>query len=343
MMPIRVDPLNRTCAVVWWGRCSRSRVSHTVRVAVADGRDGSEMAVAGGAGAPLSRSRDVWRDWAEDRLRRLQRISLELSAALSADDVATTVVDVLDAPVSAPSRGLYLVNDDGEHLDLVAQRGMPAGAVALFERLSLSGDLPGAVAVRERRTVVSPARVQAVEEFAELAGAPRSTEGFVVIPLLTDQACVGVLAIGLDDELDERDLQFMEAVAAQVAQSIVRVRLIDRERRRRDELEFMANLTDTALVSVDHVDLMRRVCRAAVPTLGDWCSLYFVPETGGPPLVEFNHVDEQMAAYVGELHRRYPFDPDGSRRAPAVMRSGLTEFVPRFTAQLVDDALASSR
>jgi len=283
-----------------------------------------------------------WRDWAEDRLSRLQRISLELNASLTAVDVAATVIDVLNAPVATPSRSLYLLSDDGERLDLIAQRGMPDAAADLFKSLLITSDLPGPIAVRERRTVVSTARQAAEHEFAGLDGAPRSTEGFLAIPLLTDQACVGLLGIGINVELDERDVRFFEAVAAQVAQSIVRVRLTDRERRRRAELEFLASLTETALASVDHVDLMRKVCQAAVPTLGDWCSLYFIPETGGRPLIEFAHVDDEMAAYVGELHRRYPFDPAGTSGPPAVMRTGVTEFVPRLTEQLVDDAIAAS-
>jgi serine phosphatase RsbU (regulator of sigma subunit) len=290
-----------------------------------------------------SRTPDLWREWAEDRLRRLQRVSLELNAALSTDDVAAAVIDALDSPVSAPSRSLYLLDDAGEHLDLVAQRGMPPRAAELFKQLALSGDLPGSVAVRERRTVISTGRAQAVKDFVALEGAPRSTDGFAAIPLVTDAACVGVLGIGINDELDPRDLEFLEAVAAQVAQSIVRVRLIERERRRRAELEFLAKLSDTALRSIDHVDLMRKVCRAAVPTLGDWCSLYFLPETGGPPLIEFVHIDAGMNAYLEELHSRYPFDPEAATGAPAVIRTGVTEFVPRLTAEVVDEAIASSR
>ena len=285
---------------------------------------------------------DPWRAWAEERLDRLQRVSLDLNAALSIDDISTSVIEVFDFPMAAPSRCLFLLDDRGEHLGLVAHRGMSAEAADMVRRFPVSGDMPGAIAVRERRTVVSTAQVEAVETFASLKGVPRSTNGFAAIPLIGDQACVGVLGIGFDVELDDRDLGFFEAVAAQVAQSVVRVRLLERERRRRTELEFLARLTDTALAADDHVDLMRRVCAAAVPTLGDWCSLFFLPESGGPPLIEFAHVDPDEAAFVEELHRRYPFDPDGAIGAPLAMRTGETQFVPRLTPEVVDEAIASS-
>ena len=291
---------------------------------------------------PRSEPDDPWRAWAEDRLLRLQRVSLDLNAALSIEDVATSVIDVFDFPLTAPSRSLFLLDDTGETLALVAHRGLPQEAADMFRQIPVSAQLPGAVAVRERRTVISAERAESIRTFASLAGVPRTTNGFAAIPLVSDQACVGVLGIGFDGELDDRDLSFFEAVAAQVAQSVIRVELLDRERRRRAELEFLAQLTDTALAAHDHVDLMRRVCAAAVPTLGDWCSLYYLPESGGPPLIEFAHVDADEAAYVEELHRRYPFDPEGATGPPAVMRTGETQFVPRLTPEVVDDAIASS-
>jgi serine phosphatase RsbU (regulator of sigma subunit) len=189
---------------------------------------------------------------------------------------------------------------------------------------------------------VSTARAEAVEQFTSLDGVTRSTSGFLAVPLIADHVCVGVLGVGVNEVLDERDRGFFEAVAAQAAQTIIRVRLSEREMRRRVELEFLATLTDTALTSRDHLDLMHEVCAAAVPTLGDWCSLYYLPESGDLPLIAFAHVDPDKAAFVEELHRRYPYDPSLTRGVPAVIRTGTTEFVPELTPQIIDDAIAAS-
>jgi serine phosphatase RsbU (regulator of sigma subunit) len=279
---------------------------------------------------------------AEERLQRLQQISLELTAAVSLDQVVAAVIDVLDAPVAAPARGLWLCHPDGESLELVAQQGMPTDAADRFRRIPFSADLPGAAAVRERRTIVSIGRADAVEQFATLDGVSRSTNGFLAVPLVGDQTCVGVLGVGVNEELDERDLAFFEAVAAQVAQTIIRVRLTEREVRRRAELEFLANLTDTALRAVDHLDLMEQVCAAAVPTLGDWCALYYLPDAGGEPVVALAHVDPDKVAFAEQLQRRYPYDPTRGTGVPAVIRTGRTEFVPDLTPEAIDDAIASS-
>ncbi len=284
---------------------------------------------------------DVWKAWAADRLQRLQRVSLDLNAALSIGEIATAVIDVFDSPMTVPSRSLFLVDGSGDYLELVAHRGMPEETAKIFQRIALSSALPGAVAVNEARTVISGQRVDAIETFASLEGVARSTDGFAAIPLLSDRKCVGVLGIGFDEAPDDRDLDFFEAVAAQVAQGVIRVQLLERERRRRTELEFLAQLTDTALAAADHIELMQRVCATAVPTLGDLCALYFLPEGGGPPLVELAHVDDDKAAYVHEVLGRFPFDPNGTFGPSAVMRTGQTKFVPRLTEQVVDDAIAS--
>jgi serine phosphatase RsbU (regulator of sigma subunit) len=278
---------------------------------------------------------------AADRLRCLQRVSLELTAAVSIDEVITTVIDVLDAPIAAPSRSVWLRAVGDDELVLAGHRGMAAAAVDQFQRIALSAEVPGAVAARERRTIVSVAPADAVGRFAVLRDVPRSTTGFVAIPLLGEDICVGVLGIGINEDLDDEDLSLFEAVAAQVAQTIVRVRLTERDRRRRTELEFLANLTDTALQAVDHVELMRRACAEAVPTLGDYCSLHFLPESGGPPLVAATHIDPVKAAFVEDLQARYPYDADRKVGVPAVIRSGMRQFIPRLTTQIVDAALAS--
>ena len=302
--------------------------------------DGGETGVA--EAGQLAASLEASTDRAGDRLRRLQRISLELAAAMSIDQVVATVIEVLDAPIAAPSRGLWLYDVGSDTLDMVAHRGMPPEAAELFARMPLSAELPGAVAARERRTIVSAAQADAVQQYETLYDVPRSTTGFMAIPLLGDQVCVGVLSVGVNEAVDAADLEFFEAIAAQVAQTIIRVRLVERDRRRRTEIEFLANLTATALGSVDHLDLMQRVCAGAVPTLGDWCSLYYLPQTGGSPLLASAHVDAAKAAYVRELQARFPFDPDRPSGAAAVIRSGVTEFVANLTPHAIDDAVAAS-
>jgi serine phosphatase RsbU (regulator of sigma subunit) len=277
-----------------------------------------------------------------DRLERLQRITSLLNRAATVGDVVEVVISVLDAPAPAASKGLWLYGAASRTLDLVAENGLPAAAIDRFTRMSVDADLPGAVAYREHRPVTSSSRRQVEEEFEALRGIERSTEGFVAMPLLVDDLCLGVLGLGYDQALAPQDVSFLEAVAGQVAQAVARVRLTDRERRRREELEYLADLTDAALSATDAVELMDNVTAAAVPTLGDWCTLYFMPEGGGVPHISVAHADPAKLAWIKELQQRYPYDPDRPTGVAAVIRSGETEFLPDINDDVIDDAIARS-
>jgi serine phosphatase RsbU (regulator of sigma subunit) len=84
---------------------------------------------------------------------------------------------------------------------------------------------------------------------------------------------------------------------------------------------------------------MRNAAAAAVPHLGDWCALYFVPEGAVAPEVEVAHSDPAKVAWAEELLHRFPYDPDAPRGVPAVIRTGQIEFVPELSAESVDRAI----
>jgi serine phosphatase RsbU (regulator of sigma subunit) len=274
-----------------------------------------------------------------NRLDRLLRITGLLNRAATLTDVVDVVMTVLDVPAPAASRGLWLVAPGADDLELVAAAGMPPVTAERFRRIPTDANLPGAVAYRERRTVTSVSRAQVEVDFEALRGIERSTEGFIAVPLLLDEACLGVIGLGYDERLGHEDTRFLEAIAGQIGQALARVRLTERERHRREELEYLADLTDAALSAADARELMDNVTAAAVPTLGDWCSLYFVPEDGGPPQISVAHADPTKLAWVHELQARYPYDPDRDAGVAAVIRSGETEFIPAVTDQYIDDAI----
>ena len=55
-----------------------------------------------------------------------------------------------------------------------------------------------------------------------------------------------------------------------------------RERRLRDRFEFLVGLNDIAAAAHTHVEFLAAAARAAVPKLGDWCSIHFRPERDRP-------------------------------------------------------------
>ena len=119
----------------------------------------------------------------------------------------------------------------------------------------------------------------------------------------------------------------------------------ERERLERERLEFLGRLNDAALGANDHLTLMRKVTEAAVPRLGDWCTIHFIPSPGTPPEVEIAHRDPSRVQWARDLQERFPYDPAGRNGVPAVIRSGQLEFIPDIEVvvdALIEEAVAAA-
>jgi PAS domain S-box-containing protein len=114
---------------------------------------------------------------------------------------------------------------------------------------------------------------------------------------------------------------------------------VRRERLLRERLEFLAEINRVAVSARDYRQLMRAVTAAAVPELGDWCTVHFLPEPGGTPEVEVAHVDPTKVEWAALVRQRYPYDPDESRGVPAVIRTGRLEFLREVMPEYVTAAL----
>jgi serine phosphatase RsbU (regulator of sigma subunit) len=115
----------------------------------------------------------------------------------------------------------------------------------------------------------------------------------------------------------------------------------ERERRLRDRLEFLVRMTDTAIGAADHADFMRSAAAEAVPKLGDWCSIHYVPEAGADVEIVVAHSDPERVAWADALSRRFPYNPEGETGVPAVIRSGQTEFIEFVNEEVIEAALAN--
>ncbi len=111
------------------------------------------------------------------------------------------------------------------------------------------------------------------------------------------------------------------------------------ERVSRERLEFLSKITEAVNQAPDVRTMMQDVVAAAVPRLGDWCSIFVLPEDGSLiPDVEIAHVDPEMVEYALALRERYPYDPSSAWGVPEVIRSGRTLFIPEIDASVLDEA-----
>ena len=292
-----------------------------------------------------------------DRLDRLQRLSGRLTGATTVDAVGEIILDLLTTPNTADSRGLWLLDDTG-HLQLTAFGPESASAaMEAFARIPIDSDLPAAEAFRTRATVWSASAEQAHDRYPGLATVERTADGFFAVPLCVNDECFGVVVDRLRRHPRTRGHRLHRGCRRSRGPDLgpcspVRGRRTASGRGHRGRRPRASRAQATRVprrrspgrpsAATDHRDLMQRVTTAAVPELGDWCALHFVPERRccargrrWPTSTPIASSGRSRSA------SRRPYDPGGG--IAAVMRTGRTEFVEEFTPELRQRAIAQSQ
>ncbi len=167
-------------------------------------------------------------------------------------------------------------------------------------------------------------------------GSVHWVQGRGTVTLDSDGNVTGTIGCASDITV-RKELEIDAARRAAAAEQAV-----ERERDLRQRLEFLAEINRVALAARDHKSLMRAVTAAAVPQLGDWCTVHFLPEPGGSLETDVAHADPEKVEWAVEMRQRFPFDPDAPRGIPAVIRTGRLEFLREITPELVDQAIADA-
>lgn len=110
--------------------------------------------------------------------------------------------------------------------------------------------------------------------------------------------------------------------------------LQERETRAR----FLADAGVVLAGSLDYETTLQQVAQLAVPDWADWAAVEIVEGDGVSRQVAVAHVDPERVAWVQEVSRRYPPDPNASTGVPQVIRSGEPEFYPEIPQELLEAA-----
>jgi len=110
----------------------------------------------------------------------------------------------------------------------------------------------------------------------------------------------------------------------------------DAERRLRERFQFLTLVNDALNASLTISDIMANVAAAAVPRLGDWCTIHVLRDGSPIPEVALAHVDPEMVAYAQALQDQFPYDPSAPTGIAHVIRTGSTVFYPQIDGALLD-------
>jgi PAS domain S-box-containing protein len=269
-----------------------------------------------------------------ERLRRLQRVTAELTRAMRTEDVATTVLARGTELEGAGSGALWLLDEAAGLLRFVAAVGMLPGNAARFAAIPLDADLPGAAVARTGTAIYLRSRAERDARWPGLTGVTTAMEAQAVVPLVVDGRTVGALSFGFADEREfgagERD--FLAALANVCAQAVDRARLHDAERAASGRVAFLAEAGRLLSGSLDYEVVLDRSVALLLEAFAALVAIDVVNADGRLERVAMGHVDPVKRQAMERL-RHNPIRP-GSH-SWVVLQTG----EPRLVDEISDDDL----
>jgi serine/threonine-protein kinase RsbW len=233
----------------------------------------------------------------EQRVRVLQQIVADLSAAPTEAEVAEAVVRAPEPAFGAAAATIWLVDPDRGQLGAVASTE-PDGLA--YDEIPLPSSRPIAEVARRGDLHVVGSLAEAEEHFPELADTMRRTGrgSVVLLPLTTipaeDPGTLNVLGVlefsfGEARELTDSELRVVRLLGHQAGQALDRARLYDDAGRRESRATFLA-ATTRALDEIHRlVPRARRLVERIVPEIAEWAAVRLqigpaalLEEAGGP-------------------------------------------------------------
>jgi PAS domain S-box-containing protein len=148
-----------------------------------------------------------------------------LAAALTAEAVSETLLEVSDEVFAAASAVVYVANDRGEQT-LLGWRGAD-DVKARWPVLTATSPVPLAEAIENRQPIWLEDHLAAIDRYPNLARSPVQFQASAALPLLHGDRVVGGFALGFAavHHFDKPEREALRTLASQAAVAIERARL----------------------------------------------------------------------------------------------------------------------
>lgn len=167
-----------------------------------------------------------------DRAARLQRVTAALAGSRTPADVADVVVSEGVAALGAAGGGLLVPAEDGEHIAVPGAVGYGEELVGALRAERLDAPLPAATALRTGEAVWLESRSERDRSYPQLRGFEAATESMCAVPLRVGDRVLGALRFSFTTRrlFDDDEREFVLALAAQTAQTLLRTEMYAAER-----------------------------------------------------------------------------------------------------------------
>ncbi|MFL5922156.1 MAG: ATP-binding protein [Gaiellaceae bacterium] len=278
---------------------------------------------------------------AADSARRLQRVAELLAEAVTPQEVLDAILTEGVRAAEAHAGAIGVLSEDGETIELLAQRGYDPDVMRGWSTFPLDAELPMSEVVRtgEPRFISSIAERNRL--YPALSKLGQEGHALAVLPLAVEGSVYGGLSLSFDRDLEfepeRRELKI--AFARQASQALARSRLYAAEQAMRERMTFLAEASELLASSLDYNRTLRRLAQLCVPRLADWCAIDMLGPNGEIERLAVAHEDPEKVRWAYELQERFPPDPDAPRGVANVLRTGAPEFLPTIPPELLDEAI----
>jgi PAS domain S-box-containing protein len=278
---------------------------------------------------------------ADDRARRLQRVTEALAQAITPQQVLDAILTEGLRAAEAKAGAIGVLSEDRETIELLALRGYRAPLLDHWKRFSRDQDVPMSRVIRTGEPLFIASREERNELFPHLAENGGESHALAVVPLAIENRVIGAMALSFGEDmqfgLERREMKV--TLARQAAQALERARLYEAEQSLRRRMSFLAEASELLASSLEYDQTLTRLTQLAVPGLADWCAVDMVGENGEIERLAVAHQDPEKVRWAYELQERYPPRPDAPHGVPRVLRAGEPEFLPELTEQVLEEAI----
>ena len=270
------------------------------------------------------------------RLEHLQQLTFELTGISSAGDIGRIVVERAAEAFGARFAALY--QRDGEELEVVSARGSNPRSHRRWTRVSLDQELPICEAVRDNRTITVRGAEEIGRRYPALTAQPLEDVALACLPLSIGDKGIGVIALTFPlyrDLTDPDELAFLSSLASACAQALDRSRALSELRETAAKLEFLSDASAELAAVLDASSTLAHVAELVVPRLADWCSIQVVEDTSIES-VGLVHRDKEKIELARAWQQAYPTSLDDDTAVARVIRSGVAEFIPVITDEMIE-------
>ncbi|MDQ1491066.1 MAG: hypothetical protein QOJ23_3580 [Actinomycetota bacterium] len=271
------------------------------------------------------------------RLAGLQRVTAELSRAVTIRDVASVALSTARDELGARTGALCLLV--GDELEIIDAVGYPGDVMHHWGRFAVSADLPASDAVRTGQPIYLCSPAERLTRYPVFAASPVVDDSaFAMIPLIDDHP-IGCLVFGFPEPRDfpPTDEAFLQNLAAQCSAALSRAQHYEQQERSRVSAALLAEVSAVLGDSLDYEETLPRAARLVASRLVDWCTIHLLDEGRVVPLA-IAHDDGEQSAAVEQLLKRHPIGLNDPAGAGAVIRTGRPETYEDVTEEILTGA-----